>query len=153
MVYGFAVLKGLLIVPVGTMGFFWPGVNPYGRLQWRLRSMVLQSWAMGSFRPGFGPSRAVGELMGCVQGRKLFARARLACLAFRGLSCWWHSVELAVYGFAVLRGLLVVPVGTMNSFWPGVYPAGGLRWRLTCGFDFVVIGEGGGRGSSFWPVG
>ena len=62
-------------------------------------------------------------------------------------------MALAVYGFAVLRGLLVVPVGTMNSFWPGVYPAGGLRWRFTCGFDFVVIGEGGGGGGAFWPVG
>ena len=44
MVYGFAVLKGLLIVPVGTMGFFGPGVNPY---------------------------KTVNELMGCFQGREL----------------------------------------------------------------------------------
>ena len=37
----FCNLRGLLAVPVGTMGSFWPGVGPF---------------------------RAAGELMGCVQG-------------------------------------------------------------------------------------
>ena len=59
-------------------------------------------------------------------------------------------MALAVYGFAVLRGLLMVPVGTMNSFWPGVYPAGGLRWRFICGFDFAVLGWRGGVLFGLW---
>ena len=45
------------MVPVGTMGSFWPGVSPF---------------------------RAVGELMGCVGGQGLGACARLV---FWGLSC------------------------------------------------------------------
>ena len=119
MVYGFAVLKGLLIVPVGTMGFFWPGVNPYktvnelmGCFQGRelrgtraprlprfillgsfsgtygLWLLIVPVGTMGSFWPGVSPCKAVGEFMGCVQGR--------------GLSWWKASVALAVYGFAVL---------------------------------------------------
>ena len=45
-VSSFAVLKGLLIVPVGAMGSFWPGVN--------------------TFKGGGG--------VGCVQGRELDVR-------------------------------------------------------------------------------
>ena len=47
-VAGFAVLKGLLIVPLGTMGSFEAVVNPF---------------------------KAVGELMDCVQSQQLGARA------------------------------------------------------------------------------
>ena len=61
---GFAVLRGLLIVTVGTMDSFWPGDNPF---------------------------RAVEGLMGGIQGRGLGARV---CLAFQGLSCWEASVTL-----------------------------------------------------------
>ena len=44
---GFAVLGGLLMVPVGTTSSFWAGVSPF---------------------------RAVGELVGCVQSRELGTR-------------------------------------------------------------------------------
>ena len=57
---------GLLVVPVGGMGPFWP-VD--------------------------GSLRAVGKgggVVGCVQSRELGAQR----LAFRGLSCWEASVTL-----------------------------------------------------------
>ena len=63
-----------------------------------------------------------------------------------------------VAAFAVLRGLLMVPLGAMGPFWPGdgtfravgeveslvhallvpskVSPAGKLQWHFTCGFNF-----------------
>ena len=64
-----------------------------------------------------------------------------------------HSLWLPfVAAFAVLKGLLIVPVGTMGPFWPGDRPLravrgvegwvgsggreGEFRWCFTCGFDF-----------------
>ena len=100
-------------------------------------------------------------------------------LAFRGLSCrealvtfyhftcgfdFGHGLWLPfLAAFALLRGLLMVPVGSMGPFWPGdrpfqavgellgyvqnrelspraspskVFPAGKLQWHFTCGFNF-----------------
>ena len=72
-------------------------------------------------------------------------------------------VALILAGFGVLKGSLMVPVGTMGSFWPGlgkcmgcvqsrelgagdlpfrVYPAGRLLW-LPFVADFAVLGGGG----------
>ena len=61
---GFAVLRVVLIVPVGTMGFFLTEVNPF---------------------------KALGELMGCDESRELGARE---CLVFLGLSSWEAPVVL-----------------------------------------------------------
>ena len=85
------------MVPVGTMGSFWPGVSPFravGELMGCVGGQGLGAcarlvfWGLsclrGFFWPGVGPFKAVGELMGCVQGRELDARVRLA---FQGLSC------------------------------------------------------------------
>ena len=53
----------------------------------------------------FGPVRAMGELMSCVQSLGLGAHMpRLPGFILLG------------DGFAVLKGLLIVPVGTMGSF-------------------------------------
>ena len=55
---GFALLGGLLLVPVGTMGSLWPGISPFG--------------ALGAFHCGFflasdWPFRGCGGLMGCAK--------------------------------------------------------------------------------------
>ena len=85
---GFAALGGLLVVPVGAVGSFKPGVNPF---------------------------RAVGGLVGCVRSRWLGARAHFV---FQGLSCF----GILVYDCYLMGGLLMASVGTMGSFWPGVAP-------------------------------
>ena len=55
--------------------------------------------------------------MGIVQCRELDASTRLD---FQGLSCWGASVALCLWSpaCAVLKGLLIVPVGTRGPFWP-----------------------------------
>ena len=100
----------------------------------------------------------MGEVLSCVQGWELSARAHLV---FRGLSSWEASVTLYlgfwfhlgfwlwllfVAGFAVLgrnygwgslwtvsRDEISAPrCASPNE----VYPAGKLQWYFTCGFDF-----------------
>ena len=70
--------------------------------------------------------------MGIVQCRELDASTRLD---FQGLSCWGASVALCLWSpaCAVLKGLLIVPVGTRGPFWP--------RDSL-----FQAVGWGGGGG-------
>ena len=70
--------------------------------------------------------------MGIVQCRELDASTRLD---FQGLSCWGASVALCLWSpaCAVLKGLLIVPVGTRGPFWP--------RDSL-----FQAVGWGGGEG-------
>ena len=55
--------------------------------------------------------------MGIVQCQELDASTRLD---FQGLSCWGASVALCLWSpaCAVLKGLLIVPVGTRGPFWP-----------------------------------
>ena len=100
----------------------------------------------------------MGEVMSCVQGWELSARAHLV---FRGLSSWEASVTLYlgfwfhlgfwlwllfVAGFAVLgrnygwgslwtvsRDEISAPRCASPT---EVYPAGKLQWYFTCGFDF-----------------
>ena len=76
----FVVVKGLLIVPVGTMGLCWRGDSPFQTARGGGGGGACGLWACG-----------------------------LARLSFRGLSC---CDTLAA--FAVLEGLLRVPVGTMG---------------------------------------
>ena len=123
---GFGVLKGSLMVPVETMGSFWPGlgkcmgcvqsrelgardlpfrVYPAGRLLWLpfvadfavLGGLMVSVWTMGSFWPGLALS-GLWEAYGCVQSRELAACMR------------------------------ALPSKT--------YPAGKLQWHFTCGFNF-----------------
>ena len=70
--------------------------------------------------------------MGIVQCQELDASTRLD---FQGLSCWGASVALCLWSpaCAVLKGLLIVPVGTRGPFWP--------RDSL-----FQAVGWGGGGG-------
>ena len=148
----FAVLNGLLVVPVWAMGLCWCGSGPFP--------------AMGG---GGGGLWFVSKVEGLAREH----------LAFRGLSCrealvtfyhftcgfdFGHGLWLPfLAAFALLRGLLMVPVGSMGPFWPGdrpfqavgellgyvqnrelspraspskVFPAGKLQWHFTCGFNF-----------------
>ena len=73
-------------------------------------------WKMDHLFRASSLALAVGELMGCVQGRELGVPAGLA---FQGLSCWEASLTLYLWfrfrpslwlpfvcGFAVLKGLM-----------------------------------------------
>ena len=76
--------------------------------------------------------------MGIVQCRELDASTRLD---FQGLSCWGASVALCLWSpaCAVLKGLLIVPVGTRGPFWP---------WDSL----FQAVGWGGGGACAPCPI-
>ena len=93
-------------------------------------SKNLLSNTIANFK-SFTPFKAVGEHMGCVQGWRFGARASPSEVYPAGKLQWHftcgfnfrHGLWLPfVAGLAILNGSLIVPVGTMSSFWPGDNP-------------------------------